>query len=65
ILWDTVNYVLHVPFETPGEYIEVDKEYFESKKKSGGDEEKAADEEAATTETKQTATGSTESSDQG
>jgi mono/diheme cytochrome c family protein len=65
ILWDTVNYVLHIPFEKPGEYTEVDKEYFESKKKSGGDEDKAAEQEATPTESEQTATGSTESSDQG
>ncbi|HUG18163.1 MAG TPA: c-type cytochrome [Planctomycetaceae bacterium] len=31
-IWDAVNYVLHVPFESPGEYAEIDAKYEEMKK---------------------------------
>lgn len=64
-LWDTVNYVMHIPFEKPGEYIEVDQEYIEEKKAAGGDEPKTADQSEDSPETKQTAIESTESSDRG
>jgi len=63
-LWDTVNYVLHIPFEKPGEYAEIDKEYFESKKAVGGDAETAQHKELATPR-QQTSLGKAESSDQG
>ncbi|MBD3674769.1 MAG: c-type cytochrome [Planctomycetaceae bacterium] len=64
-LWDTVNYVMHIPFEKPDEYTEVDQEYFEQKKAAGGEEPKTADRDADSAEIKQTSTGTTESSDQG
>lgn len=65
LLWDTVNYVLHIPFEKPGEYTEIDKEYFEQKKAAGGEEPKTAEQGRDPAETKQTSTGSTESSGRG
>lgn len=65
LLWDTVNYVLHIPFEKPGEYTEIDKEYFEQKKAAGGEEPKTAEQGRDPAETKQTSTGLTESSDRG
>jgi len=62
-LWDTVNYVYHIPFEKPGEYTEVDREYFESKKAAGG-ETTTTGEVDESSEEKQTAIDSADSPNQ-
>jgi len=40
-LWDTVNYVMHIPFASPDEYLAVDEAYEKEKKEKGPEAEEA------------------------
>lgn len=42
-IWDTVNYVMHIPFAQPDEFLAVDEEYEKTKKPEAAEEEQTAD----------------------